>query len=292
LKKLTTLELDIVISVCCLRDAETWKIASQYIVRNILAERYKVFVPDNEVEAFKVITASPFEVVGESIYTKNFSEKLRERLPKKIQDQFGWYLQQLIKLAALSHYNEYEVALIWDADTIPLRQLNFIDSNGSLVYYKSDESHSPYFDTVDRLLGLKKNVNFSFISQSFVIRNHWMKKFIIDIESKHNTFWIDAILDAIDFQEGNGFSEYETLGTFISHYFSKEAAFSDRKWLRTGNSEIGDIAFLEFKASKIKLNPYDFVSFEKWDKKKPYFWRVQIPYLIYVYLPRFLERKC
>jgi len=291
LQILNTPQLDVVISVCCLRDAKTWQITSGFIVQNIHAKQYKVFVPDGEVEAFRAISALPFQVVGESIYTKDFAQKLRKCLPEKIQDQFGWYLQQLIKLTALSQCNEDQFALIWDADTVPIKPLHFIDEAGKLIYYKSDEFHPPYFLTIDKLLGLKKIVNFSFIAQSFVMRGLWMKQFINAIEARHGIAWVDAILEAIDFQEGNGFSEYETLGTFITHTYPAKIHFTDRQWLRWGNSTIGDVAFLKLKSSLKKLKQYDFVSFEKWDRMKPYFWKVKIPYFFYIFLPKFFRNK-
>lgn len=283
--------VDELVCVCCKRDAQTWSVASQYIVRFISAKRYKVYVPDAEVVFFKSITPGIFEVVGEFIFTRHFSAELKRRLPARIADQFGWYLQQLIKLYAVSVCKSNELFLIWDADTVPIRPLNFINAQGKLVYYKSDEYHPPYFETIARLLGLEKKVDFSFIAQCFVLRTSWFAAFCHSIEEKHQTSWPNALLDSIDFEEGNGFSEYETLGAFISHRYPDQITYSENKWLRLGNSTLGHIAFLNDHEIDEKLGDYDFVSFEKWDRAKPYYRRVAIPYFFRIYLPSLFKKN-
>lgn len=282
--------VDVVICVCCKKDSKTWAIASQYIIKNIQANRYRVYVPDSDVAFFKKISALPFEVIAESLYTADLAPILRSHLPANKVDQFGWYLQQFIKLYAVSECKTEEVALIWDADTVPLKPLTFMNDENQLLYYKGEEYHQPYFRFIKRLLGLNKVVNFSFITQCFVIKGAWAQDFFRAIELRHQGDWVEGIMETIDFNEGNGFSEYETLGTFISHYHAKEVQYIDRAWQRFGNSLIGDIAFLETINSKKKLMQFDFVSFERWDRMKPYFIRVQIPYFFKIY-PKKLLRK-
>jgi hypothetical protein len=284
-------KIDQIICVCCARDAPVWKIASMYITKNIDSVQYKVIVPDNEVELFKKISSKPFEVLGESVYTKRFANEIKKRLSNKISSQFGWYLQQFIKLAAVAGCKSDEVVLIWDADTVPLKKLVFINEQGRLNYYQGTEHHQPYFETIERLLGLSKKVNFSFIAQCFAIKAEWIQELFDDIEKKHGQSWELALLDAINFEEGNSFSEYETLGTFVSEYHASEINYIQSEWLRLGNSTIGHPAFLSSQIIAQKLNQYDFVSFEKWDKAKPYFWRVTLPYFLKVYIPSFFKKS-
>lgn len=282
-------DIDQVVCVCCKRDMQTWKIASAYIARNINARHYKVYVPDAEVQLFQEISAAPFEVIGESIYAEQFAGEIRGRLSENVAGQFGWYLQQFIKIAAVKACKPSDTVLIWDADTIPLKPLTFIDDRGRLKYYQGQEYHHPYFETVMRLLCLSKKVRFSFIAQCFVTKAAWVQEFCADIEARHHRSWFTGLLDAINFNEGNSFSEYETLGTFISHRHSDEIVYIDRKWLRLGNSSIGHPAFLSHKLIASDLSEYDYASFEKWDKAKPYFLRVSIPYFFLVYLPSLLK---
>ena len=283
--------IDQVICVCCKKDAQTWKIASDYIASNIKAKHYKVYVPDADIEFFQEISSKPFQVIGESIYTLHFSSEIKQRLNPKIASQFGWYLQQFIKLSAVNDCFPDEVVLIWDADTVPLRPLSFINEQGSLIYYKGDEYHRPYFETIMRLLHLSKKDNFSFIAQCFILKASWLHEFCQEIELGHQLPWTLALLDSINFNEGNSFSEYETLGTFISHRHHSEIVYTDRKWLRLGNSTVGHLAFLTSNMIATKLKEYDYASFEKWDKAKPYFFKVSVPYFFRIYLPSLFKLK-
>jgi hypothetical protein len=284
-------KIDQIICVCCARDARVWKIASAYIVKNIDSFHYKVIVPDGEIEIFKKISSKPFEVLGESVYSERFASEIKKRLSYKISGQFGWYLQQFIKLAAVASCKTDEIVLIWDADTVPLKKLVFIDKQGRLNYYQGTEHHQPYFETIGRLLRLSKKVNFSFIAQCFVIKAEWIRELFDRIEKQHGQSWELAMLDAINFEEGNSFSEYETLGAFVTEYHASEINYIQGEWLRLGNSTIGHPVFLSPQIIARKLNQYDFVSFEKWDRAKPYFWRVSLPYFLKVYLPSLLKQK-
>lgn len=285
------MNVDVIICVCCRKDYKTWETASQFIVKNIYAKNYRVYVPDSEVDFFKEISNPSFEVIAESIYTAYIAPILKNRLAENKIDQFGWYLQQFIKLYAVSECSADEVALIWDADTVPLKPLIFIDDENRILYYKGKEHHQPYFEFIEKFLGLTKVVNFSFITQCFAIKGAWAKEFFRFIELRHKVGWVQALVEGIDFSEGNGFSEYETLGTFISHFHAEEAQYINCEWQRFGNSLIGDIAFLETKSSKRKLMQYDFVSFEKWDRMKPYFIKVHIPYFFKIYLRKLFRIK-
>lgn len=277
-----------VISVCSKKDAEVWEICHKKILSNIAANHYVVIVPEAEVPFFKSVTSYPYEVISESIHS-SFLKNLRTHLPANQLHQYGWYLQQLIKLAAIHAMGKDQIALIWDADTIPVKALEFINSSNQLVYYQGTEHHQPYFDCIKRLTGLEKLVDFSFIAQCFPIKAGWLHEFFDDLEKKHDTTWDKAILNQIDFNEGNGFSEYETLGTYISHKYSTQIFYSKRPWYRLGNSLIGHPAFLDAYIKKNKSLKYDFISFEKWDRIKPYFFKVTIPYFLKITIPRFLK---
>ncbi|SNX29098.1 hypothetical protein SAMN06295945_1462 [Polynucleobacter meluiroseus] len=277
--------IDQLISVCSKKDAATWKIASPYIAKNISSSIYSVIVPEDEIEFFKNISPSSFNVIGESLLADQFSGEIKSRLSEKTKSQYGWYLQQFLKLAAANDCLPNETVLIWDADTIPLKPLTFMDEKSRLIFYQSDEYHQPYFDFISRLLGLEKKVAFSFIAQCFVMKAAWLQQFCNELEIKYQKPWIKVLLENINFDEGNGFSEYETLGTYFSYHYADSIAFTKNKWLRLGNSTVGSAVFLSPKLIKKKLSLYDFVSFEKWDKAKPYFLKVTAPFFLKVFLP-------
>ena len=96
------MQISEIISVCCLKDIEAWKITSGFMVRNIASKEYRVIVPDGEIEAFIKESPPQFKVVGESRYTEQFKGQLLQLLPQDKKSQYGWYLQQFIKLLAIN----------------------------------------------------------------------------------------------------------------------------------------------------------------------------------------------
>ena len=257
--------LDKVISVCSTKDINTWEIASDYIVKYIAARRYTVIVPDSQVREFENKTNSRYEVIPESDLIGKLKNRIEHKVPENQSGRVGWYLQQFIKLFALSKLKDEDVALIWDADTVPLKALEFISDDGKLRYYIGNENHAPYFDFISKLLDVHKKQEFSFIAQCFPIRGAWAKAFFQEVECCQDENWVDSFLNSIDFNHNSGFSEYETLGSFIYNKYPQEIMVLSNKWSRLGNLLIGSANNLEYKISKLITRKYDYISFESWD---------------------------
>jgi FkbM family methyltransferase len=257
------------ISVCSVKDLEVWKVASKFIVRNIKSKNYIVIVPDNEVELFTKSTNKKFKVKPESLFIGKLKESLKERISIANQDRIGWYLQQFIKFSAIKkaiiNNADNDVILIWDADTIPLKKLNFISTNNKIAYYIGKENHKPYFSFIKKFLGLDKIVKFSFITQCFPARVIWIKDFFKCLENRHKKKWQDALINSIDFNQRTGFSEYETLGTFISHNYKDSFIINENSWLRSGNGLIGSVFNIDKFPFSLIIKYYDFISFEASD---------------------------
>jgi len=255
--------LNELISVCCKKNAPVWEVASHYIVKNIAAHNYNLIVPDDEVDLFIKITPKSINVISESVYVPGLKDTILSYMPLDQQERAGWYLQQFIKICAAK--TSEGVSLIWDADTIPLKKLDFIGENGNLIYYKSDEFHEAYFDLIEKITGLKKSVDFSFIAQCFVYQPEWIRDFCDEIETTFGKNWMQAIIQNINFDEFSGFSEYETLGTYFHNKHSSKMTFINNGWYRFGNSLIGGIEKIDNNCLSLLSKKYDYVSFEDWD---------------------------
>ena len=131
----------------------------------------------------------------------------------------GWYLQQFLKFAfALSEYcGEYY--LTWDSDTLPISKLFFFQ-DGQPLFTAKKEYHKPYFETLERLIGLKKTAPYSFIAEHVMFRKDFVLELIEEINNSkvEGENWVEKIINACDFQEDGGpyFSEFETYGTFCT----------------------------------------------------------------------------
>ena len=256
----------VTISVCCLKDIDAWEVVARHLPRRVHAERHHLIVPDDEVRAFEARTPSSFDVIGESRYVSDVTDVIASRMPSGRTSRVGWYLQQIVKLRALAELHDDEVAVIWDADTVPLKRLTFIDECHRLVHWKGTENCAPYFECIDRLLGMEKAVEYSFIAQCLAIRGRWMRDFIDLVEKRHGRPWLEAILESIDFSQQCGFSEYETLGTFLSREHSDEIIATERPWLRQGRWRIGEAANVDQPWAWPFLWGFDFVAFEGWQE--------------------------
>lgn len=255
-----------VVSVCTLRDLSTFAVAAAHILRHISAADYWVVVPDMEVDEFRAVLPSSYQVMPESRILPGGRAALQQRMPAESLARMGWYYQQFIKLAVMHAALPEETVLIWDADTVPLRPLRFADARGRLLFYRGSEYHRPYFRAINQLLSLEKVVDYSFVAQCFPVKGRWAAEFFEEIEARHKKWWLDAILDIIDFQEESGFSEYETIGTFLSHHHGGEIVLVRRHWVRLGNTLIGGIQNLRHPLARLVLARCDFASFESWDR--------------------------
>jgi hypothetical protein len=259
-----------VVSVCTLEHADVWKLASQFLPMHIQADEFLVYVPDSQVHGFTLITNPLVKVVPESKLGKPFESALRRELVKVGNVQrFGWYYQQLLKIAALV-VSPADQTVIWDADCIPVRPISLFSEKGVPLYMKSEEHHMPYFEVAKALLGVEKVSAHSFIVPGFPARKAWIAEFINELESKNSGLkWHDAIISKSYLAQQSGFSEFETLGTWVSQRKPGEWANSDYRWERFGQSRFGpagsmtDIGLLAL-ASKKNL---DVISFENWDSR-------------------------
>jgi Family of unknown function (DUF6492) len=271
-----------VVSVAEASCLDTWQVGSWEIPRRISATAYNVIVPDLERDLFARVTNPTIAIQGEDDFTALFRQKLEGVASA---NRFGWYLQQLIKLEAVRRNGSVDVdTILWDADTIPLRDLDFWSVTGEPQYFVGHSHHLPYFRTIDRLLGMDRVVPNSFIAQSFPISARLSRDFFSYIENKHGTPWYDAVLDSIDFDEPAGFSEYETLGTFVSNVC--DVNWGSETWTHHGYRDLGSPG-LAIASAADALHPFAFAAFERWDlpsrsifpsfrgRERTKFWRQQ-----------------
>ncbi len=136
----------------------------------------------------------------------------------------GWYFQQFLKMAfALSNYCKNEYYLSWDADTIPVKKIKFFNDNDHPYFTMKSEFHKPYFDTMEKLIGLNKINPFSYIAEHMIFNKNIVKELICKIEAGnevHSEIWYEKIMNAIppEIVSTNSFSEFETYGTYCLKY--------------------------------------------------------------------------
>lgn len=133
--------------------------------------------------------------------------------------QYGWYYQQFLKLGfALSQYAKKEY-LVWDADTVPFNPIEFKNGEKYLLLPKTEHNQA-YFDTIDKLFDAPLKANYSFISEHMVFDVDIVKEMLgcIVNKGKANQQWFEVCINSINPTSANGFSEFETYGTYCLNY--------------------------------------------------------------------------
>jgi hypothetical protein len=178
----------------------------------------------------------------------------------------GWYFQQFIKMAYAKRC-EKEYYLIFDGDTVPLTPLSFFhEENG--VFIRKGEFFAPYFKMIETLFSgqVKRETDFSFISESMLINKRIMLELITTIENNvalPGEYFFEKILHAVCSSglAGRDFSEYETYGNYVMRYYKEQYSVMRIRSLREAMkffTSLPEIYILNYMA-----RDFDTVSFEK-----------------------------
>lgn len=136
----------------------------------------------------------------------------------------GWFFQQFLKMGfAFSMYCKNEYYMSWDADTIPVKKINFFDENSHPYFTMKSEYYKIYFDTMEKLIGLTKTNPSSYIAEHMMFNRDIMKELIRKIEVNNDVegdIWYEKVMNAIppEVISTNSFSEFEMYGTYCSKY--------------------------------------------------------------------------
>jgi hypothetical protein len=255
---------DAVISVCHPSHISTWSLVAPRILAALAPRSAVVIVPDEARAAFVRASPGEFQVECDSEHASAFGGRLRGCLAAVGTDRrYGWYLQQFLKLSALRAMPADRRAIIWDADTLPLRPLRFFDADGAPRFYTGSESHGPYFTTTRALLGYGKQTTRSFVAQSLPVVTDWAHEFFDHLEEDGRS-WSDRILDVIEPRIPSSFSEYETLGSFFLRRHPDEMRWQTGAWIRGGYRAFGGPESAPW--SDDEGPGPDFAAFEAWER--------------------------
>lgn len=209
------------------KDFEFLKKTIKYVSMNIKPQKIYLIIDTRLIKFLpKKVKCNAFvEVLDENSILENISfDCVKKTLvnhgsPAK---RTGWFLQQFIKLGfALSEYCDTDYYLSWDADTLPLRNIEFFTSDGKPIFTKKKEHNQAYFDTLSKILKLGEYADFSYIAEHMMFNKNVMTEMLGDIEKSaiDGDSWYEKIINATDSTNVNSFSEFETYGNFcLNHY--------------------------------------------------------------------------
>ena len=152
---------------------------------------------------------------------------------KEFENRLGWYYQQMLKITFVIDFidNKKESIVIWDADTIILRKINFFINFNSNSFASLSEFHKAYYITTKNILGILPSYFVSSLIQFIAvdIENNFNLKNKLNNYMEKNLFqtseWVSNIIFKSIFEShveynGSMFSEYELIG--ISNLLSKK----------------------------------------------------------------------
>jgi hypothetical protein len=183
-------------------------------------------------------------------------------------DRAGWYFKQFLNMSMATLPDIADHYLVWDSDTVLLQPLNFFSPDGKVLINPKTKIHKPYFDIIRKILGLEKQVDYSFISEHFMVDKCYMQELLDDIARKTSgkISWFELILNSIDDQElyGSGFAEYETYGTYLAFKYRDSFECRPLKSIRNGARHYGTNPS-KYDFFSLMMAGYAFATFEVWE---------------------------
>tara|TARA_B110000967_G_scaffold127270_1_gene130031 strand:- start:492 stop:1472 length:981 start_codon:yes stop_codon:yes gene_type:complete len=177
----------------------------------------------NIIDEEKIISFEKFNDIFEELSNNiDYKNLFRKRL--------NWYYQQILKLSYVLNFikKKKENIIIWDADTVILKKINFFKNEYSIKYGTLFEFHKPYYVTSKSITGdypkyfISSLIQFTSLSVSEY--NFFINK-ILDFDIFETKEIISIQLSKIILKNifnihktynGSLFSEYELIG--ISNY--------------------------------------------------------------------------
>jgi hypothetical protein len=173
-------------------------------------------------------------------------------------DRSGWLRQQFIKLS-FDAISTSEHVLILDADTVFIRP-HVMLWKGRTVFNQSSDYHRPYFEVLERILGINHPSALSFTAHYVPLSRTIITALKRELETKNGCSWYQAILEAVDLEEGAAFSEQDLYGNYFFVHHRRE--MSRNYWFNLALSR-EELSRLDFHCSD-KKNRYKSISFHNY----------------------------
>lgn len=229
--------------------ADDWDMAKHNLkyIRKYLKPKQIVIIASSKMRSLLNSNDHVRFLDEDQLYEGLTFEKIREffALRQMSLSSTGWYLQQFLKLAyAFVCKDEYY--LVWDADTIPLREIPMLDPQTGRPYFDMKPEYiASYFSSIRNLTGMEKVETESFIAEHMLFRTQIVRQMITAIEQNHyicGMHFFDKILCAADYSERErAFSEFELYGTFCKYVYPNLYQKRHLRTMRCGKMFLGAV---------------------------------------------------
>ena len=206
-----------------------------------------IFFNEDEILSFKEFN----NIFDKIMVHSSFKHKMINRLQ--------WYYQQILKITFVINFinQKKEKIIIWDADTIITKKINFFNNDSSIKYGTLFEHHKPYYLTLKSIFSYLPKYFISSLTQfasmtknecDFLLR--LLKIYDIqnkDLARKLSNIILKNVQESHKTYSSSLFSEYELIGIskILNNKTKQKAIFT----LRSGLS--GQLTKNQFLIAKI-----------------------------------------
>ena len=174
--------LDVILT-CRAADLPILQLTLQRLRRFVPLRRAHVITASTNLAKFRRRLGSDVDFHDEDALIPEMTlSRLKQAPLPGFPKSAGWYFQQLLKFAFAFQNSREDYFLIWDADTVPLRPLEFFDESGRMLFTIADEWHEGYFNTYRKLLRQEPRREFSFISQHMIVQRSILCEMLTKID--------------------------------------------------------------------------------------------------------------
>lgn len=229
-----------ILSVAAGKDLEFLGFALKNAIKYSKNEVVKISIicPKNDLKLCQeLISSENFQcevvIVDEE---KEIDESIRIQLKQRFNNRYGWVLQQLLAVNFVMNSNAKGILLL-NADTVMLREVQWLDFESNQILMASVEYHEPYYAFLHKTLRFAPDPKYTFIThhmlfQPPIYKSILEKKDITSIESLAR-----LLIEESDPTEDSPFCiEFEPYAQGMLEYFLRYVRlrkFSNLSILRT-----------------------------------------------------------
>ena len=194
------------------KDFNNIKFIVEYAHKNLRFDSIHLILSErevyNDIDLLKTLTDKPIFKHNENDILKIDKSRIKNSRP-------NWIYQMLLKM--FQNVTNNDNFLIIESDCIILKDINFFEDEKTIFYLTRDQNHTPYFNFSNKILGLGREYNHSFISEFMM----YDKKIVNDLLDKCGC---KTVYDFLELIYNNVDSEcypadYELYGNFCYKYY-------------------------------------------------------------------------
>lgn len=239
---------------------------------------FYVICPSNEIDLFKKsLPYKNIEIINEdtiisySDFFNTYTNYVKHYgITNESDIRMSWYYQQVLKISFfLKKTTEQDTLLLWEADSLPIKKIDFFKNGHPIPYGSLMEFHRPYFSTIETIFGTLPVRYYAFTNNFIAASSHEIRyliqllnNYFPNINNLSIGHWVShivlkSVLDTHNEFTHSKFSEQELIGLSILLFKDQEQyPIRQVRWGLTGILNKNQITLA-------KIFGFSYISYEK-----------------------------